>query len=754
MPSRGPFQLLSKIALAAISTAWLAAFAVAQSKPVVPQTQGERAQVTVSAEFSLARADIKLGQYDDALAAYNQMLAQSPANYDALQGKAFIFYWTHQLAASQAIFQRLALLNPRDPENQKALKSIARAMDEEHWTALRPAPGAPPRDWLEYYTRDLAAHPQDSAAAEGLARIEAQLGMYGSAIRAGQRALRLNPSSITAQLDLARALAWNRQFAASVEVYNQLLRKQPQNREALEGLESVLEWSGRYKDALAVDRRLLALDPANADGLLAAARLELAMKDDRAAETSLASLLSRHPDDRWALLQMAQLQARQGRLRESLRYDDAVLAAHFDAPDALYGEARIYYFLSDPARAAPLAARAVAARPNDFDAIMLQARIERALRHPRQALALAQRAARIDPASSEAAALKTAILNDHRVTVHTTSTYARELAFQNASLYGVRYASPGLVIEDLDTYSSAIRTSFSFLPRSDSYVLLAATPSNTPFGPLHGAVAPAELMYGQSTRVSKLLTLRGGLGGVRMGPGEPYYGFATRSLAPVGYIGASLFLTSKLSLDFSASRAAITYTPASTRFGALETRIEGGMNLQFDSRTWLRASYFHSRDSSSVFIEPDLQEGGVPVLAMNGRDHGDGGTATFTRNLIHVERFSFDAGYSGDAFGYAGGKKGVYLGFFNPAFYQSHFLTTRAQGTLWGPLQYTLVGDVGVQQAAEGAPFTRAFRAGPALSLRVSRALSITAGYLHYNFAQSFGNVQGNAVDLETDWRF
>ncbi|MGH9377629.1 MAG: tetratricopeptide repeat protein [Terriglobia bacterium] len=712
------------------------------------------------AEFGLALADAKLGRYNDALAAYGEVLAKSPANYDALQGKAFALYWSHQFGESQRIFKRLALLNPQDQENPKALVSIAGAMDQDRWAAMRPPHGAPPQAWLGYYTSYLANHPNDSAAREALARTEAQFGMYPDAIREDQHALRLDRSNESAQQSLARVLSWNHQFAASVETYNGLLSEQPRNREALEGLERVFEWSGRPKDALATELRLLALDPASADDLQAVVRLEFATKDSRAGEASLARMLLHHPHDRWALLEMARLQVRQGRLQTGLSYYDDILADDFNDPDALYGEARIYYFLGNPDRAEPLAARSVAQRPADFDALLLYARIERAMRHRKKSLALVHRASLLNPASPEIAALKAEIVNDHRVTVHTTSAYARELAFQNVSPYGVRYASPGLIMEDLNTYSSAVRTGFSFLPRTDSYVLLAATPSNSPFGGIQGAVAPSELMYGQTTRISKWMSLRGGFGGVRMGPGEIYDLAApspptmTPTIVPVGYFGYSAFPTRKLSLDFSASRTALTYTPTSVRFGAVETRIEGAINYEFDSRTRVGASYYHNRDSSAVYEQPNLLAGGIMEPEKNGRDHGDGGTVVFNRSLIRSERFSLDAGYSGLAFGYAGAKNGVFMGFFNPAFYQSHFLTTRAQGMLWGPVQYTLIGDAGIQQAAEGAPLTRAFRVGPSVSLHVSRTLSLTLGYLHYNFAQSLGSVRGNEVELETDWRF
>lgn len=94
------------------------------------------------------------------------------------------------------------------------------------------------------------------------------------------------------------------------------------------------------------------------------------------------------------------------------------------------------------------------------------------------------------------------------------------------------------------------------------------------------------------------------------------------------------------------------------------------------------------------------------------------------------------------------------MGFFNPAFYQYHALALGFEGQFRGPLSYTLVTDLGVQQANEGEPFTRAVKLAPGLTFRISPQLAITLGYVHYNFDESLGTVRGNAVELSTDWRF
>ena len=104
--------------------------------------------------------------------------------------------------------------------------------------------------------------------------------------------------------------------------------------------------------------------------------------------------------------------------------------------------------------------------------------------------------------------------------------------------------------------------------------------------------------------------------------------------------------------------------------------------------------------------------------------------------------------------GYEGDRRKVYLGFFNPRFYQRHLATTRIYGKLRGPLGYDFSAGLGLQQVQQGAALTRGLILNPALILKASRRLSLSVGYTHYNFAQTLGVVSGNAVQLSSDFKF
>jgi hypothetical protein len=78
-------------------------------------------------------------------------------------------------------------------------------------------------------------------------------------------------------------------------------------------------------------------------------------------------------------------------------------------------------------------------------------------------------------------------------------------------------------------------------------------------------------------------------------------------------------------------------------------------------------------------------------------DQAHGGSVTLVRNILRLEHSSFDMGYDNRMYGFAGRPRGVYMGFFNPTFYQVHQLAARLYGLLWGPVGYDFSGGMGIQ---------------------------------------------------------
>jgi tetratricopeptide (TPR) repeat protein len=593
-----------------------------------------------------------------------------------------------------------------------------------------------------------------------LARALASRGCNAGALWLYHDVLRRNPpnsNNYDIETELARVLTWDHQYNAAITLYQKLLREKPGDRAVLESLARVYAWSGRPRDSLEVQKKLLADEPSNPQYQLQFARLEIHLANEAIARKTLTGLLKADPLNREARIDLARLDLKAGRLEEAYRGFHMLLGQNFQDPQALYGAAQIDYYKGDLRRALPLAANLVNERPKDVDALLLLARIQRALHARKAALALLDRASELSPRNQEANALRKTIGDESSVTVHTSASYAREIAVASPLPEPGGDALPGRTLEDLNTYGAATRVDFGFVPQSSSYFVTAITPSNSPMGGIQGAVAPAEFLYGQSTQLLSNLTVRGGLGLVRMGPGDFLSGsspISSVNLSPIGYVGSTVNLSPTLRIDVTVSQTPITYTPTSTRFGVRQKRIEAAVEYRLDSHTRAKVSMFHDYDFSSLYYQTGIDSSGQARLEPNGRDSGIGGQFALSRNLIRSEWISFDAGYAGMVLSYPGQHRGVYMGFFNPAFYQQHLITSQFGGKLWGPLRYSFTADAGVQQTDENEPFTMAEKVSPGLTLRASRQLSVTLGYIHYNFAQSLGSVRGNVVQVSTDYRF
>ena len=399
-------------------------------------------------------------------------------------------------------------------------------------------------------------------------------------------------------------------------------------------------------------------------------------------------------------------------------------------------------------------------RPKDFDAIFLLAQVEHAGRHRGKALSLVQQAKQLAPADPEVRQLEKRIHEQANFKMRTTASYAREIG--QPSTFGNR---SGTGIEDLRMFGFGTTFEFAFLPRTTSYLSFTYLPSNSPAGGIRGAAGPAQWLYMQDTQLTSRLTLRGGVGAVRFGPGGlqnvpqqsdpiPTEPIPTATIKALGFAGVSYAPNRNYSLDLEGARNAISYTPLSVRLGVMENRASARLNYFLGSRTELHVEYFFATYSSIQYVHV-WNVNSSPVRAYYAdHDRAHGGTVTLIRNILRGEHFRFDAGYEGMAYGFAGAGRQVWMGFFNPGFYQRHQLTTHLAGKLWRTVGYDFAGSIGLQQIEQGQALTRAMALSPTLTYRVNERLTLGLGYTHYNSAQTLGPLRGDAVRLTTEWSF
>jgi cytochrome c-type biogenesis protein CcmH/NrfG len=574
-------------------------------------------------------------------------------------------------------------------------------------------------------------------------------------VQAYKQALELDPSDRDLKFGLARALSLSGHQEESKSLYQELLAKTPKDADALEGLGQAFLRSVHPLEARAVFERLLAMHPANPEFQIDLARAETRLGKYRHAGEILSAVLTLHPGYREARLQLAYVKLYQGRYAAALANFTQLLEVDPTDFEALLGNARVFYFRGDIAYSYALVSKLVEERPNDFDALFLLANLERARHHRRQALELLARLNQLSPGNPESLQLERTLRQEQEVTFHASASYARETSAGNGSpdLFGFSG-------QDLQRFGYESGVGFSALPRTSSIISFDALPTTSP-GAIGGAVVPAEFMYRQATAIYPGLILRGGVGLIRFGPGafqdipgqsQPV---PTATCRPLGFLGASYTFKKNLILDLSLARDAVPYTPLSVRMGVMETGLDAGLKFSFSPHTELRVGFFLANYSSIRFQKLDLSTG-TPSLVEGPavHDQAHGGSVALVRNVLRLEHSSLDMGYEGRVFGFARSQSSVYMGFFNPSFYQVHQLTARLFGILRGPLGYDFAGGLGVQQVEEHEPLTRALNLNPGLSLRINKRLSFKLGYTYYNFAQSLGVIRGNAVTLSTDSRF
>ena len=575
---------------------------------------------------------------------------------------------------------------------------------------------AEPSSLEEIYRQRAARNPRDLVALEGMAILEARRGDYRDAIAAFEQALDLAPGDRDAEAGLARAFALNGQYDHALTAYQRMLKDRSEDTDALEGMARVYMWSGRPSAALPIFQKLAAEYPANPDYVVGLAHVQMDLNRLSEARQILAKVLSAHPRNRDAQLESAYLDLREGKQADALQRFNRLLAQDPTDPDALQGNARVAYYRGDLEYAYNLAGKLVEDDPHDASALLLLAQIARALHDTRRAQDLLDQALALDSRNKDALELSAKLRDESRITLHTSASFAREISTGNPSSG-----------EDLRTFGYETTLGFPVLRRSDSFLSLFYLPSNSPNGGVQGAVGPSEFLYRQTTYLTPRLTLRGGAGLVRFGPGElagiptQTEPIATAGFRPLGYGGLSLPVSKKLTVNLTAGRSALAYTPTAVRLGVMEDRVSAGLDYRPDARTELNLDSFIA-NSSTIAYDHVLTANGLTQTAGIKSDHNlaRGGSITFTRHLFRKEHAALDLGYAGLLYGFAGGPQKPYLGFFNPSFYHRHYLTPHISGKLRGPLGYDFSGGFGAQQVEQGAALRRALLLSPALTLRTA----------------------------------
>ena len=228
----------------------------------------------------------KAGRFPEARARYLEALSiDSVGSSRAVFRLATLHAWDGQLARAIWLYQRYAVLEPRDEEGRVAL-ARAFAWNGETVPALAIYDSILGRDrtyrdaalgaaqalaWagrfpaaLARYDRWLAEQPKDVEAELARARTLAWAGRLGEAERAYQ-AIAARGERLEAEKGVAVVAAWRGDLGRSERLWRRITTRLPKDGEAWVGLAQVLRWSGRPRQARRALDQALAANPANPD---------------------------------------------------------------------------------------------------------------------------------------------------------------------------------------------------------------------------------------------------------------------------------------------------------------------------------------------------------------------------------------------------------------------------------------------------------------------------------------------------------
>ncbi len=282
-------------------------------------------------------------------------------------------------------YQRALEINPRSPEAHRALAAAHQRLGRREQA-------------IEHYSSALALAPDNPASHYNLGTILVEQGDDEQAMRHFQAALRLAPDYDNARFNLAAVLARNGRYDEALPHYELLLSREGSDHAIRFYAAHTLQNLGKHDRANALLRQLVQEDGDRARARLALARGLLATDGADAARQQLDLLLETpglSSEQRLAgHLELARLEAQEGRWDDAVRSFDQALEVDDGNPSAHFGRAMALLLAErygDASRALEAANRRL---PEDRELRHLLARFlatcpVRDLRHGQRALEMA-----------------------------------------------------------------------------------------------------------------------------------------------------------------------------------------------------------------------------------------------------------------------------------------------------------------------------------------------------------------------------
>lgn len=260
-------------------------------------------------DFALILAHLRRGEFDQALAAQQQLERKQPDNPQTYNLKGGILQAKRDAVGARAAFEKALSLRP---DFLSAAVNLARLDVAEKQ----------PEVAKQRFEKIIADNPKNVDAYLLLADLLARIGAPAADIEALlERAGQANPTAVAPKLAQANHLLRTNAPAKALTIVHALSVAHPDNPAVIGALGSAQAAAGEQQQAISTLNRLARLQPQSAAPLVALADVQRATRDSAGAEQSLRRALTLQPNALEAQQRLILL------LQEGKRGDDALKVA-------------------------------------------------------------------------------------------------------------------------------------------------------------------------------------------------------------------------------------------------------------------------------------------------------------------------------------------------------------------------------------------------------------------------------------------
>jgi tetratricopeptide (TPR) repeat protein len=252
-----------------------------------------------------------LGRYDEALAAFNETVAEHPESVVTKTGRAEVLKALGKYDESLAAYNEVVEDYPEDVVARNGRAEVLKAMGR-----LGEA--------LAAYDAVVTGHPEDAVAKTGRAEVLKAMGRLGEALAAFNQIIVEHSEDVVARNGRAEVLKALGRYDEALAAFNETVAGHPDDVVARNGRAEVLKAMGRLGEALAAFNQIIAEHPESAVAKNGRAEVLKAMGRYGEALTAYDVIIAKHPENIIAQRGRAEVLKTWGRLEEALAAYDAI----------------------------------------------------------------------------------------------------------------------------------------------------------------------------------------------------------------------------------------------------------------------------------------------------------------------------------------------------------------------------------------------------------------------------------------------